>query len=114
MAGYLTTHALDTFGGRPAAGVKVVLTRVEDGAELARAVTNDEGRTDEPLLAGDDFAPGTYELHFDVAGYFAGAPGAPDPPFLTTVTLRFSITADEHYHVPLLTTPWSYTTYRGS
>jgi 5-hydroxyisourate hydrolase len=77
-------------------------------------VTGPDGRTEAPLLEGDAFEPGTYELHFDVGGYFAGVPGTPDPPFLTTVTLRFSITGDEHYHVPLVTTPWSYTTYRGS
>jgi 5-hydroxyisourate hydrolase len=114
MAGSLTTHVLDTFRGRAGSGMSVTLTRADDGVELAHVVTNADGRTEEPLLIGDAFQEGTYELHFDVGRYFADAPGAPDPPFLTTVTLRFSITSDEHYHVPLVTSPWSYTTYRGS
>ena len=112
MNGYLTTHVLDTYRGRAGAGMDVVLTR--DGRELARTTTNADGRTDEPLLDRDRFELGTYELHFDVGSYFAGVAGAPDPPFLTVVTIRFSLTEDAHYHVPLVTSPWTYTTYRGS
>ncbi|RYC33032.1 hydroxyisourate hydrolase [Lichenibacterium minor] len=114
--GRLSTHVLDTARGRPAAGIPVALHRIaDDGARmpLADAVTNRDGRTDAPLLAGDAFAPGTYELTFSVGAYFeAIAPGAP---FLDSVPLRFTLSeADGHYHVPLLVSPWSYSTYRGS
>ena len=114
MAGFLTTHVLDTYRGRAGAGMEIVLTRASDGTELARTTTNADGRTDSPLLEGSGFQVGTYELHFDVGSYFADVPGAPDPPFYTVVTIRFSLGEDEHYHVPLVTSPWSYTTYRGS
>jgi 5-hydroxyisourate hydrolase len=116
--GRLTTHILDTANGRPAAGVRIELFRLDgDGREpLASVTTNHDGRTDQPLLAGDAFRPGRYELVFHIGAYFAGA-GAeqPDPPFLDTVPLRFGIAdAAAHYHVPLLASPWSYSTYRGS
>jgi hydroxyisourate hydrolase len=110
--GWLTTHVLDTYRGRAGAGMSVTLTR--DGEELARITTNADGRTDQPLLEGEAFRLGTYELHFDVGSYFKGVAGVPDPPFLTVVTVRFSLLADEHYHVPLVASPWTYTTYRGS
>ena len=114
--GRLSTHVLDTARGRPAAGVPISLHRVgADGghALLAETVTNADGRTDAPLLAGDALTPGTYELTFAVAAYFDEiAPGAP---FLDRVPLRFTVSdADGHYHVPLLVSPWSYSTYRGS
>lgn len=114
--GGLTTHVLDTARGCPGRGIKLQLYRVADERTLlCRSITNADGRTDEPLLAGDSFALGTYELVFAVADYFAdlSLPVA-DPPFLDQVTLRFTIADDSHYHVPLLVSPWSYSTYRGS
>lgn len=114
--GRLSTHVLDTARGRPAAGVPVTLYRLgADGsrAVLAERATNADGRTDSPLLAGDALTAGTYELVFAVGTYFEElAPGAP---FLDTVPLRFAVSdPDGHYHVPLLVSPWSYSTYRGS
>jgi 5-hydroxyisourate hydrolase len=114
--GYLTTHVLDTAAGQPAAGLKVVLSRV-DGASvvLAEAVTNADGRVDKPLLEGAAFVFGTYEIVFHVGDYFR-AQGAKvaDPPFLDRVPLRFGVAEDAHYHVPLLVSPYAYSTYRGS
>jgi 5-hydroxyisourate hydrolase len=82
---------------------------------VASAVTNDDGRTDEPLLEGDTFRPGTYELEFSVGGYFQNTGGTnSDPPFLNDVVIRVTLSDDDHYHVPLLVSPWSYSTYRGS
>lgn len=117
--GRLSTHVLDTANGRPAAGMTVELFRIEAGGArtLVKAVTtNRDGRTDAPLLVDAAFAVGTYELVFDVAAYFRGQGAASaDPPFLTSVPIRFSIAEpDGHYHVPLLVSPWSYATYRGS
>jgi 5-hydroxyisourate hydrolase len=111
--GRLTTHVLDTAIGRPAAGVRVVLRR--DGEALAEAITNADGRTDKPLLDGAAFQPGRYELTFHVGDYFRGR-GATlaDPPFLDVIPLRFAIADDGHYHVPLLVSPFGYSTYRGS
>lgn len=115
--GKLTTHVLDTARGRPGGDIAFRLYRVSGvERELVKSMrTNVDGRTDSPLLDESEFASGTWELEFDVAPYFArqGVP-ASDPPFLDTVTLRFSTAADEHYHVPLLVSPWSYSTYRGS
>jgi 5-hydroxyisourate hydrolase len=116
----LSTHVLDTAHGRPAAGMAIELWRLEsatDGRTLVRsACTNANGRTDAPLLADDEMAVGVYELVFDVGGYFAaiGTPLA-DPPFLGKTPVRFAI-ADPaaNYHVPLLVSPWAYSTYRGS
>jgi len=112
----LTTHVLDTAHGVPAGDVRIRLYRIAEQRELlASSKTNADGRTDAPLLAGDDFEPGRYELEFDVAAYFAARGGAvPEHPFLDTVVLRFGIADDAHYHVPLLVSPWSYSTYRGS
>jgi 5-hydroxyisourate hydrolase len=114
MAERLTTHVLDTAHGRPAAGVAITLRR---GSEVvARAVTNADGRTDGPLLQGEALAAGRYELRFHAADYFAGV-GAelPAPPFLDLIPVRFGIAdPDGHYHVPLLVSPWAYSTYRGS
>jgi hydroxyisourate hydrolase len=118
MSGYLTTHVLDLAQGRPAAGMRIELWRLEaDGARtwLTTVGANDDGRVDEPLLAGDDFLVGTYELLFDVGAYFAAQGLGASPPFLTSVPVRFTIAdPDAHYHVPLLVTPWAYSTYRGS
>jgi 5-hydroxyisourate hydrolase len=113
MAGKLTTHVLDTANGRPAAGLRIELRR---GGELLKAVTtNDDGRTDEPLLVDDDFSEGEYELTFHVGDYFARPGDAGGLRFLESVPVRFGIAdAEQHYHVPLLTSPWAYSTYRGS
>ena len=117
--GRLSTHVLDTHRGRPAAGVAIELVQLSANGEhvtLVRATTNGDGRTDEPLIAGQPLPIGRYELRFHVADYFAGL-GTPqgDPPFLDTVPVRFAVAEPEgHYHVPLLVTPWSYSTYRGS
>ncbi len=114
--GRLTTHVLDTAAGIPGAAMAYELYRVDGGRErIAAGVTNAEGRTDGPLLDGEAFVAGSYELVFDVGAYFerCGAATA-TPPFLDRVTLRFTLAADEHYHVPLLVSPWSYSTYRGS
>ena len=108
MSGRLTTHVLDTAHGRPAAGIPVELARLdgEDRELLASVTTNADGRTDTPLL--EALEPGTYELVFSVGGHFAEG-------FLDRVPVRFTIAdADAHYHVPLLVSPWSYSTYRGS
>jgi 5-hydroxyisourate hydrolase len=110
MSGRLTTHVLDTARGRPAAGIPVELARLAgDRREVLRTLrTNADGRTDTPLLDGGELQPGTYELVFDVGGHFAEG-------FLDRVPVRFTIAdADAHYHVPLLVSPWSYSTYRGS
>lgn len=114
--GRLTTHVLDTAHGGPAAQVAVRLYALTEARSLvAAASTNDDGRTPTPLLEGAAMAAGTYELEFDVGSYFRsrGAELA-DPPFLDTVVIRFAVRSDEDYHVPLLVSPWSYSTYRGS
>jgi 5-hydroxyisourate hydrolase len=109
---------LDTADGQPAAGLYIALYRLDAGGEtlVAEATTNADGRTDRPLLAGDALAAGVYELRFALGDYFAAAGAAlPAPPFLDVVPVRFGI-ADPagHYHVPLLASPWAYSTYRGS
>ncbi|MCA0422834.1 MAG: hydroxyisourate hydrolase [Proteobacteria bacterium] len=113
----LSTHVLDTSIGRPAAGVGLQLIRIEDGREIevVRARTNSDGRTDQPLLAGPAYRPGTYVLYFNVRDYFTRRTPAVDSPFLDIVPIRFTMAEpDGHYHVPLVVTPWSYSTYRGS
>jgi 5-hydroxyisourate hydrolase len=114
MTGYLTTHVLDTAKGRPAAGLEITLYRLEDDsrAEIARMTTNADGRTDAPILPEARFATGTYELVF-AAGAYLRASGAPDA-FLGDVPVRFRMTEPAHYHVPLLLSPFGYSTYRGS
>ena len=116
--GRLSTHVLDTVAGRPAAGVRVALVEIGASAEalLAEAVTNADGRTDAPLLTGAPLRIGRYRLDFHVGAYFASRHVVTaDPPFLDIVPIRFSIAEPEgHYHVPLLASPWSYATYRGS
>ena len=115
--GRLTTHVLDTATGRPAAGLAITLFRVEpQRREAAQAVTNGDGRCERPLLEGDAFGPGTYELVFNAGAYFDKlGVDLPEPKFLDDVVIRFGIAdPDAHYHVPLLLSPFGYSTYRGS
>jgi 5-hydroxyisourate hydrolase len=116
--GFLTTHVLDTMNGCPAAGLRIALYRlVDDAPQLLRELTLDvDGRAGGPLLEGDAFTSGCYRLAFDVGAYFRGRGAAlPEPAFLEVVPLDFGIAdATAHYHVPLLASPWSYSTYRGS
>jgi hydroxyisourate hydrolase len=113
MTGALTTHVLDVAQGRPAGGVGIELWR--DSVRIAAAVTNNDGRTDAPLVAPGALEAGVYELRFAVGAYFAESGTANDPPFLDVVPVRFGISdAAADHHVPLLVTPWSYSTYRGS
>ena len=111
MPGKLTTHALDTANGTPAAGLKIELHRLTPERVLLKTTaTNRDGRTDAPLLDSTEFTTGTYEITFYIGTYFAD-PGR----FLDIVPVRFTIAdSDAHYHVPLLCSPWSYSTYRGS
>ena len=109
--GKLTTHILDTAHGRPGAGIAIELYRGEAGRRepLGRRVTNADGRCDTPLLEGDAMPAGTYEIDFHVGDYFG------DTSFLDRVPIRFRIAdVTVNYHVPLLCTPWAYSTYRGS
>ena len=118
ISGRLSTHVLDTHAGRPAEGVRIELFEIGASARslLAEAVTNADGRTDEPLVSRAPLRVGHYELHFHVGEYFAKRnANLPHPAFLDVVPVRFAIAEPEgHYHVPLLVTPWSYSTYRGS
>jgi len=117
MAGYLTTHVLDTARGCPAQGLKVALFRIEGDrrTHLRTLVTNDDGRTDEQILPEAEFATGVYELVFH-AGAYLDASGTPpeDPRFLDVIPIRFGMSEAAHYHVPLLLSPFGYSTYRGS
>lgn len=116
--GRLTTHVLDTALGKPASGLQIVLFRITDGLPepIKTVTTNDDGRCDAPLLEGDDFTAGTYELVFEAGAYLRGSgTELPEPAFLDRIPIRFGIAnADQHYHVPLLVSPYSYSTYRGS
>ena len=116
--GKLTTHILDTAGGVPAAGVRIELATMEERGErlLATATTNAGGRCDSPLLEGPAFVAGIYELRFAVGAYFSERThGLPSPAFLDVVPVRFGVAdPDSHYHVPLLISPFGYSTYRGS
>ena len=115
--GRLTTHVLDTAQGCPAAGVDVALYAIEtDRRILKQDATNADGRLDTPILDAGDFKPGVYELVFHAGAYFRSCKlDLPDPPFVDEVVIRFGIAdADSHYHVPLLVSPWAYSTYRGS
>ena len=114
--GRLTTHVLDTARGKPAVGVRITLYRLsgQDHRKIAEAVTNADGRCDAPLLAGDAMTTGTYELVF-CAGDYLRASGQGDGVFLDKIPIRFGVEdADQHYHVPLLISPFAYSTYRGS
>ena len=112
----LTTHCLDTFSGKPAKGIKVDIYAVSDKKEkINSTILNSNGRSDEALLEGDNFKEGQYELVFFVGDYFKNIPNLPKIPFLNEVIIRFGVSnPKEHYHVPLLVSPWSYSTYRGS
>jgi 5-hydroxyisourate hydrolase len=116
--GRLTTHILDAAHGCPGSAIKVELYRVEGGQHelIATVVTNDDGRCDAPVLQGDDYRSGVYQLHFHAGDYYrARGVALPEPAFLDVVVLRFGIDAgQDHYHVPLLISPYSYSTYRGS
>ena len=116
--GRLSTHVLDTANGKPAKSVAIELFAIEGDQRrsILKTATNADGRTDAPLMIGEAFRVGTFELVFDVGDYFrsVGTTTA-DPPFLDLVPIRFTIAEpDGHYHVPLLVSPWSYSTYRGS
>ena len=116
-AGCLTTHVLDTTTGRPAAGIGIDLFRIDGGDRefLVSTRTNQDGRCDSPLLEGVDFRAGVYELVFHVGAYFAGTDPSPAPRFLDEVPIRVGLAdPDARYHVPLLVSPFSYSTYRGS
>jgi len=114
--GRLTTHILDTVNGGPAPGVDVRLYALGDARELvASATTDDDGRTAYPLLEDELLVTGRYELEFDIGAYFrARGADLAEPPFLDTVVIRFAVDGTSDYHVPLLASPWSYSTYRGS
>lgn len=115
--GRLTTHVLDTAHGKPGVGIAVTVYRLDgERREIARTVTNHDGRCDKPLLEGAALEAGKYEIVFAAGDYFrALGLNLPEPLFVDEVALRFGIAdADQHYHVPLLVSPWSYSTYRGS
>ncbi|WP_375688379.1 hydroxyisourate hydrolase [Pseudooceanicola sp. LIPI14-2-Ac024] len=116
--GYLTTHVLDTARGLPAAGLRITLTRIVGDTRtlLAEMTTNDDGRTDSPILPKESFSTGEYELMFQAGDYLRASGQAGDEPlFLDEVPIRFGISdVDAHYHVPLLLSPFGYSTYRGS
>lgn len=121
MSGKLTTHVLDTARGCPAVGMQIELTRIEDGLEtmIAEVVTNTDGRTDAPMLQGEAFSIGVYQLTFRAGGYLrASQPNLAHkdgPLFLDDIPIRFGIAqAEAHYHVPLLISPYAFSTYRGS
>ena len=115
-SGRLTTHVLDTTHGRPAEGMRLDLLMVHDdhSHHVLSARTNSDGRIDRPLLEGDQFHMGTFELIFHVGDYFEALGTKIESPFLDIVPIRFSMSEETHYHVPLLVSPFGYTTYRGS
>ena len=112
----LTTHCLDTYSGRPAKGMKVEVYFVSGKKQkINSAILNDNGRSDKPLIEGDNLKEGEYEFVFFVGNYFKKITDLPKTPFLNEVVIKFGISnPKEHYHVPLLVSPWSYSTYRGS
>ena len=112
----LTTHCLDTFSGKPAKGIKVDVYLVSDKREkLNSVILNSVGRSDKPLVEGTNFKEGKYELIFFAGDYFKKITDLPSTPFLNEIVIKFGVSdPKEHYHVPLLVTPWSYSTYRGS
>jgi 5-hydroxyisourate hydrolase len=118
MAGKLTTHVLNTAQGCPGVGIAIELWLIQDTTRspIKTLITNADGRTDEPFLTAETLRSGTYELVFYVGDYFAQpAIWLPNPPFLDIIPIRFSIAdTNQHYHIPLLVSPWSYSTYRGS
>ncbi|MEM7042313.1 MAG: hydroxyisourate hydrolase [Pseudomonadota bacterium] len=117
MAGYLTTHVLDTARGCPAAGLDIELYRIdgEQRARLNSVTTNDDGRTDSPILPEATFETGTYELVFHAGAYLSRIDESTEKPcFLDVIPIRFGMAETAHYHVPLLLSPYGYSTYRGS
>lgn len=115
--GRLTTHVLDTAKGMPGSGIAVIVYRLDgERREVTRTVTNHDGRCDQPLLEGAALEAGKYEIIFAAGDYFrAQGLDLPEPLFVDEVALRFGIAnTEQHYHVPLLVSPWSYSTYRGS
>jgi 5-hydroxyisourate hydrolase len=117
LMGVLTTHVLDTSSGKPGNGIRLDLYRIEgERHQLLSSVTNQDGRCEEPLLQGKDFSVGVYELVFHAGEYFdRSPPTAAQPRFLDQVVIRFGVAdAGQHYHVPLLISPFGYSTYRGS
>jgi 5-hydroxyisourate hydrolase len=117
MAGFLTTHVLNTASGRPAQGLKIELFKIEGDVRTAlkTLVTNDDGRTDTQILPSDDFETGIYELVFHAGDYLDAIGTPPETPrFLDIIPIRFGMSDASHYHVPLLLSPFGYSTYRGS
>ncbi len=117
MQGYLTTHVLDTAKGCPAEGLPIDLYRVDNRTRvhIRRLTTNSDGRTDQHILPAEEFAPGVYELEFHAGDYLtASGQAGGDIPFLSTIPIRFGMAEASHYHVPLLLSPYGYSTYRGS
>ncbi len=111
--GHLSSHVLDTARGKAAEGIRIELFR--EGVLIEEAVTNQDGRTEQPLLQDGPLRIGRYELRFHVEDYFTGWPNVTDPPWYDVIPIRFGVTEPEgHYHVPLLLGAWTYTTYRGS
>ena len=113
----LTTHVLDVYSGKPGKGIKVEVYNIKDGKreKLNSLILNNDGRTDKPLIEGSAFQEGQYEIVFFVGDYFKKITETSNIPFLDDVVIRFGISnSKEHYHVPLLVSPWSYSTYRGS
>ena len=113
----LTTHVLDTYSGKPGKNIKVDVFYISDNKRnrINTVVLNNDGRSDKPLIEGNNFKEGHYELIFFIGDYFKKITNMPRTPFLNEVVIRFGISdPKEHYHVPLLVSPWSYSTYRGS
>ena len=113
----LTTHVLDIYSGKPGKGIKVDLYHIQNSKreKLNTVILNNDGRSDKPLVEGSSFKEGQYEIIFFVGDYFKNITETPKTPFLNDVVIRFGISnPKEHYHVPLLVSPWSYSTYRGS
>lgn len=116
--GYLTTHVLDTTHGTPASKVSITLYRLDNGhkTQLTKTITNQDGRCDQPILSEENFKQGSYQLEFAIGDYFRGTGiSLEEPLFLDEVVIRFGISDESsHYHVPVLVSPYGYSTYRGS
>ena len=112
----LTTHVLDTYSGKPGEGIKVELYYISDTRnKINTTILNKDGRADKPLVEGNFFKEGKYELVFFIGNYFKKIANLSKTPFLDEIVIRFGVAnSNEHYHVPLLVSPWSYSTYRGS